>query len=231
MTCGIYKIENIVTNEVYIGQSIAIETRWSQHKTSPSKNVQALINAYEYDSNLVTFEIVKEIDSSMYRREELNFILDIWEDHILDINGGLYGKNVINAKKISIHPVPLTILKYNLPEFLDKNVLYEAIKKYSEPKKQKIVEDTSKIKDLQKSVINNQHEIDLLTQKYNTIITEYKMQIRELERKLEKSKKYDPSLWALIEEVEYLKNELSKYQKHDIYSDVHDNYLKGLSIA
>ena len=85
MTCGIYKIENIITSEVYIGQSKQIETRWNQHKNSPSGNVQGLIDAYEYDSKLVTFEIVKEIDEAIYRPEELNFILDIWEDHMLNI--------------------------------------------------------------------------------------------------------------------------------------------------
>lgn len=32
MTTGIYKITNLVTNKVYIGQSVNIERRWAEHK-------------------------------------------------------------------------------------------------------------------------------------------------------------------------------------------------------
>ena len=31
MTCGIYKIENLINGKVYIGQSIEIERRWQKH--------------------------------------------------------------------------------------------------------------------------------------------------------------------------------------------------------
>ena len=31
MTCGIYKIENLVNGKIYIGQSIEIEKRWQKH--------------------------------------------------------------------------------------------------------------------------------------------------------------------------------------------------------
>ena len=31
MTCGIYKIENLINGKVYIGQSIEIEKRWQKH--------------------------------------------------------------------------------------------------------------------------------------------------------------------------------------------------------
>lgn len=32
MSCGIYKIQNLINNKIYIGQSIDIETRWAKHK-------------------------------------------------------------------------------------------------------------------------------------------------------------------------------------------------------
>ena len=32
MSCGIYKITNLLNNKVYIGQSINIEERWKKHK-------------------------------------------------------------------------------------------------------------------------------------------------------------------------------------------------------
>lgn len=236
MTCGIYKIENIITSEVYIGQSKQIETRWNQHKNSPSGNVQGLIDAYEYDSKLVTFEIVKEIDEAIYRPEELNFILDIWEDHMLNLNGGLYGKNVVNVKNISIRPVPLTILQYNLPDFLDRNVLYESIKKYYGCKKPviNVIEDDSKIKRLQDIINTNQYKVDAVTEQYESIIQEYKFKIFDLEKKL---KNYEDIIdtrngWRrLLEENESLRDELYEYKHWDRIDDVQGDYIKHLSIA
>ena len=32
MSCGIYKITNLINNKVYIGQSIDIERRWQEHR-------------------------------------------------------------------------------------------------------------------------------------------------------------------------------------------------------
>ena len=37
MSCGIYKITNLINNKVYIGQSQNIEHRWIAHK-SEAKN-------------------------------------------------------------------------------------------------------------------------------------------------------------------------------------------------
>ena len=38
MSIGIYKIENLITGKIYIGQSIHIERRWQEHcqKTASS---------------------------------------------------------------------------------------------------------------------------------------------------------------------------------------------------
>ena len=44
MTCGIYKIQNIIDNKIYIGQSINIEERWKIHKN----NVHGCNNSYDY---------------------------------------------------------------------------------------------------------------------------------------------------------------------------------------
>ena len=32
MSCGIYKITNKINQKIYIGKSIRIERRWSEHK-------------------------------------------------------------------------------------------------------------------------------------------------------------------------------------------------------
>ena len=49
MKCGIYKIENVITHECYIGQSIHIEKRWLEHK-QPS--IYDNPNHYAYEYNL-----------------------------------------------------------------------------------------------------------------------------------------------------------------------------------
>lgn len=38
MSCGIYKIENLKNNKVYIGQSENIERRWNKHKSAAFNN-------------------------------------------------------------------------------------------------------------------------------------------------------------------------------------------------
>lgn len=39
MSCGIYKITNLINNKIYIGQSVNIEARWKGHIRN-SKNIK-----------------------------------------------------------------------------------------------------------------------------------------------------------------------------------------------
>ena len=39
MSCGIYKIENLINGKVYIGQSIEIERRFKKHLTAKDNTV------------------------------------------------------------------------------------------------------------------------------------------------------------------------------------------------
>lgn len=61
MSIGIYKIQNLINNKVYIGQSIHIETRWNEHCRSSSKSLisQAI---QKYGKNNFTFEILEEVE-------------------------------------------------------------------------------------------------------------------------------------------------------------------------
>ena len=74
MSIGIYKIENLITGKVYIGQSIHIERRWSEHcqKTSSSligKSIQ------QYGKENFSFQILEEVqDISQLNDIETKYI-------------------------------------------------------------------------------------------------------------------------------------------------------------
>ena len=61
MSIGIYKIENLLNNKVYIGQSIHIERRWQEHC---SKASQSLISKaiQKYGKENFSFQIIEEVD-------------------------------------------------------------------------------------------------------------------------------------------------------------------------
>ena len=66
MTTGIYKIENLITHKVYIGQSVHIEKRWQEHcRNSSDSLITKAIRKYGKDN--FSFAILEEC-----KMEELN---------------------------------------------------------------------------------------------------------------------------------------------------------------
>lgn len=61
MSCGIYKITNLINNKVYIGQSINIESRWTHHKNyETNKSHYPLYCAFKkYGIENFKFEIIE----------------------------------------------------------------------------------------------------------------------------------------------------------------------------
>lgn len=65
---GIYKITNTLNNKCYIGQSIDIETRWTQHAYNATHEVEKekkrkLYNAFhEYGLDFFIFEVIEECE-------------------------------------------------------------------------------------------------------------------------------------------------------------------------
>lgn len=58
---GIYKIENLINNKCYIGQSIHINRRWSEHISLIGKCERPLYMAFEkYGIENFSFEIIEE---------------------------------------------------------------------------------------------------------------------------------------------------------------------------
>lgn len=59
MSCGIYKIENLINHKCYIGQSIEIETRWYNHIHSKD-NFAIHLAIQKYGAENFSFEIIEE---------------------------------------------------------------------------------------------------------------------------------------------------------------------------
>ena len=60
MTCGIYTITNLETNQIYVGQSRIVEQRWAQHRDKPAKKVKQLLTNVKDPQN-IEYGILKEI--------------------------------------------------------------------------------------------------------------------------------------------------------------------------
>ena len=54
---GIYKIENLLTHKIYVGQSIHIETRWQEH-CRPSSDSVISRAIRKYGKENFSFEIL-----------------------------------------------------------------------------------------------------------------------------------------------------------------------------
>lgn len=76
MSCGIYKITNKVNGHSYIGQSIDIERRWSQHKRFPVKDSKyPLYQAfYKYGLDNFIFEIIELCQPEDLNKRETYYI-------------------------------------------------------------------------------------------------------------------------------------------------------------
>ena len=69
MSCGIYKIENLLNGKSYIGQSIEIEQRFAKHKCSKDDfYIHRAIR--KYGVNNFSFEILEECDKSLLNEKE-----------------------------------------------------------------------------------------------------------------------------------------------------------------
>ena len=80
MTCGIYKIQNRINGDCYVGQSINIEHRWARHKTiGKNYNVNyiniALYKAfYEFGIENFDFSIIEICNKEKLNEREIYWI-------------------------------------------------------------------------------------------------------------------------------------------------------------
>lgn len=74
---GIYKIENKINGKVYIGQSIAIKTRWQQHKyeaKSNKSNAPLYLALRKYGIENFSFEVLEECSQELLNEKEIFWI-------------------------------------------------------------------------------------------------------------------------------------------------------------
>ena len=86
---GIYKIENLITQEVYIGQSIDIAKRWDQHKKAyydETKNQKLYINMRRHGIENFKFEVI-EITKERNNLDLLEFqYIEIYDSYKNGLN-------------------------------------------------------------------------------------------------------------------------------------------------
>ena len=86
--CGIYKIENLVNGKVYIGQSVDIYKRWTEHKDciTSKKGYKPLYRAFrKYGVDNFNFEIIEKCSKEELNEKEIYYIEQYrayihWED-------------------------------------------------------------------------------------------------------------------------------------------------------
>lgn len=111
MSCGIYKITNLINNHSYIGQSRDIEERWKKHiyETSNSDYPQYYYTIHKafrkYGVKNFSFEIIEECSEELLNEREIYWIAyyNTYNDGYNDTLGGdcgpiLCGENNANAK-------------------------------------------------------------------------------------------------------------------------------------
>lgn len=97
--CGIYKIENLITHHIYVGQSINIATRWRRHKDeaySGKKDYPLYRDINKYGIDNFSFEIIEERSKEALDEREQFWIkyYNSYKDGYNQTVGG-QGKNVM----------------------------------------------------------------------------------------------------------------------------------------
>lgn len=119
MISGIYAIENIYNNKVYVGSSIDIENRWNRHKKDLIKNRHHNIfmqRSYrKYGENCFVYFILEKLDTERKEliKEKEQYWIDLVEPeyNIGGVSGGdTFSKNPRKEEIRKIHTENLTKL-------------------------------------------------------------------------------------------------------------------------
>lgn len=98
MSCGIYKIENKINGKCYIGQSINIEKRFINHRSSiKNKNLPLYCEIREYGIENFCFCVIEECESRFLNEKETFWIKE-YNSYLNGYNqdlGGLYNSHSV----------------------------------------------------------------------------------------------------------------------------------------
>ena len=98
--CGIYQVTNKINGKKYIGQSIDIERRWSQHRYGKGNIIlRNAINKYGLDN--FEFEILEKINGESKSKVELTELLTEVEQKWFDLEEPYLKENGYNIQTTS----------------------------------------------------------------------------------------------------------------------------------
>lgn len=135
---GIYKITNKINGKSYIGQSIDILQRWSQHKRSKDFNNPLYLDMEEYGQQNFIYEIIEEC-----LRRELNEKEKFWINYYDSYRNGynrtcggagirpiIYDQNKVVVKKRKTEGEPFIMLEQKDMWQAVKSLTFSAYKLY-----------------------------------------------------------------------------------------------------
>ena len=123
---GIYKITNIISNKIYIGQSTNIEKRWNAHRTRPFNPNAAQYNSAFYRSirkyglNAFCFEVIEEcVPDKLDEREQ--YYIQLYNSNNADFGynlteGGQAATTPSKISKADLESIYDLLLNSNLSE-------------------------------------------------------------------------------------------------------------------
>lgn len=99
MSCGIYKITNMINNKSYIGQSVDIVRRWNKHKNfSQDRSEYPLYRAFKkYGVENFNFSILEECSPDKLNEKEIYYI-KYYNSYNDGYNQTMGGQGSLNAK-------------------------------------------------------------------------------------------------------------------------------------
>lgn len=96
MSCGIYKIENLINHKVYIGQSKNIEVRWRAHRTAKDDySIHQAIQKYGVEN--FEFSIIEECEPDQLNEKEIYWI-NQYNSYTEGYNETLGGSHAVPTK-------------------------------------------------------------------------------------------------------------------------------------
>ena len=121
-TSGIYKIENIINNKVYIGSSVSIEDRWIRHKTDLVKGKSCSIKL----QNSYNKHGVENFEFSILEECEIDNLIEREQHYINMYNSYNEGYNCcpIAGNTLGFSPSEETRNKIRISVSGDKNPFY-----------------------------------------------------------------------------------------------------------
>ena len=220
MTCGVYEIINKETNQLYIGRSLDIESRWKQHINQPSNNMVSTIELYEENPGKVEFNIIHKVDTHCFDNEELKFITSVCEFYEIEERKRQESDELLNAKNGNILPCPPTIIskKYHLPDYVTDEDILVGVEKWTNEVYRFRIEHNPHLQ-------NKSRQVDPDSGIY---WRKQYLEIKEKYENLEKNKQQKPSLSnyheKMVVDYEYFKvkkdNQLLKDKCDELESKV-----------